>query len=302
MIKRQEGTFRSVGGLDLYYQHWQAQNPTQAVLAIVHGLGSHSGHFDNIIQHLVPRGYRVYSFDLRGHGRSPGQRGYINSWAEFREDLRGFFHLIDARESGEPYFLLGHSLGAVIALDYALRFPDGLKGIIATALPAGKVGIHPIKMVLGHILSRVWPRFTMKTGIDQVAGSRDPEVVATFAQDPLRHIQGTARLVTEFNDTITWLQAHASELSVPLLMLHGGADCIALPEGSQTFFQQVTCPDKERREYTGGYHDIHNDINYREVISDIDSWLKQHLGNDSGCDRPTCSPSTKVYPEQPLSD
>lgn len=285
MINRQEGTFNSVGGVDLYYQHWHSPGPTQAVLAIVHGLGSHSGHFKNLVQHLVPHGYRLYSFDLRGHGRSPGQRGYIHSWTEFREDLRYFLHLIDDRESGHPYFLLGHSLGAVIAMDYALRFPDGLQGIIATAMPAGKVGVNPLKMAIGQVLSQIWPRFTMKTGLDQSTSSRNPEVVATFTQDPLRHVQGTARLVTEFSATIRWLQDHAAELSVPLLMLHGGADRIALPEGSQALFQQVQWPDKERREYAAGYHDVHNDLNYREVMADIGQWLAQHLDPNSGGSR-----------------
>ena len=302
MIERHEGTFRSVGGVNLYYQHWYDQNPARAVLAIVHGLGSHSGHFFNMVQHLVPCGYRIYSFDLRGHGRSPGQRGYINTWAEFREDLRGFLHLIDTHESGHPYFLLGHSLGAVIALDYALRFPDGLQGIIASALPAGKVGIHPIKLAVGQFLSQVWPRFSMTTGIDQDAGSRDPEVVAAFAQDPLRHYQGTARLVTEFIATSSWLQDHAAELSVPLLMLHGGADRIALPAGSQAFYQQVKVPDKTRREYANSYHDIHNDINYPEVMADICHWLEQHLEEPSSCCVSTTFPSPNVSLGHPSTD
>ncbi len=297
-MEHQEGTFKGAGGIDLYYQHWRGQTPVQATLAVVHGLGSHSGHFDNLVRYIVPHGYQVYGFDLRGHGRSQGQRGYINSWAEFREDLRGFLHLMETQKAENPHFLLGHSLGGAIALDYALRFPDRLQGIIVTALPAGKVGINPIKMALGQILSKIWPRFSLNTGIEQTAGSRDPEVVAALCQDPLRHYKGTARLVTEYNAASTWIQTHAAELYIPLLMLHGGDDRIALPEGSEVFFQKVRCHDKERREYVGAYHDLYNDINHQEVISDIGNWLDLHLEGSTGCDLPTYS----VCAEQPPSN
>ncbi|BAZ39343.1 alpha/beta hydrolase fold protein [Calothrix sp. NIES-4101] len=272
-----EGTFVGSGGFNLYYQAWHPDKEIKAIIAIVHGLGGHSGLFTNAVQDLVSQNYAAYAFDLRGHGRSPGQRGHINSWAEFREDLHTFLIRIQEQAPTCAFFLWGHSLGATIALDFALRFPESLQGLILTAPALGKVKVPPLKVVLGRMLSRVYPRFTLKVGIKQGTSSRDPQVIAANAQDPLRHEYGTARLATEFFTTERWVAKHASTLEVPLLILHGSKDKVAPPEGSLAFFQQVTFVDKERYLYQGDYHDLHQDINYNVMLTDLENWLEKHL-------------------------
>lgn len=275
-----QGTFKGTVGLELYYQSWHPEGQVRAILAIVHGLGGHSGLYGNIVEHLVPQNYAVYAFDLRGNGRSPGQRGYINAWTEFREDLQAFVQLIKTQYPEQPLFLLGHSVGAVIVLDYVLRFPpeaSDLQGVIALAPTLGKVGVPPFKLTLGRLLSRVWPRFTLSTGIDLSTASSDPAVIAAYAQDQWRHTQGSARLATEFLATVAWIQEHAADWQVPLMILHGGADQVALPEGGCDFLQRVTILDKERREYPGVYHEIQSDRNYQEMLTDLDNWLERHL-------------------------
>jgi alpha-beta hydrolase superfamily lysophospholipase len=280
IASRKEGRFQGVGGLDLYYQSWHPDGKARAILAIVHGLGGHSDLYSNVIQHLIPKQYAIYALDLRGHGRSPGQQGYINAWSEFREDLGAFLQLIQTQNPGCPIFILGHSLGGVIVLDYILRHPQQasvLQGAIALAPTLGKVGISPIRVLLGKMLSRVWPRFTLNTGIDISAGSRDPQVLAAIAQDTLRHTLGTARLATEFFATVDWINAKAGDWQLPLLILHGDADRVALPAGSDNFYQRVNCKDKLRIEYPGAYHEIQRDLNYPEVMADLENWLERHL-------------------------
>lgn len=280
MTHHKEGTLQGVGGLNLYYQSWHPEGQVRAVLAIVHGLGGHSGLFGNVVQYFVPKNYAVYGFDLRGNGRSQGQQGHINSWSEFREDLRTILQLIKTQEPGCPCFLLGHSLGAVIVFDYVLRSPteaSALQGVIALSPALGPVGVPPYKLTLGRLLSRVWPHFTLSTGIDLSAASSDPAVIATYAQDQLLHSRGSARLSTEYLNTVAWIQEHAADWRSPLLILHGGADQVALPEGGYLFFQRVTILDKERREYPGVYHEIQNDRNYQEMLTDLDNWLERHL-------------------------
>ncbi|MEH2171707.1 alpha/beta hydrolase [Nostoc sp.] len=283
LASHKEGRFQGVGGLELYYQSWHPEGKFRAILAIVHGLGGHSDRYSNIIEHLIPKQYAVYALDLRGHGRSPGQQGYINAWSEFREDLGAFLQLIQTQNPECPVFLLGHSLGAVIVLDYILRYPQQaslLQGAIALAPTLGKVGVSPIRVLLGKMLSRVWPRFTLNTGIDISAGSRDPQVLAAIAQDTLRHTLGTARLATEFFATVDWINAHAGDWQLPLLILHGGADRVALPVGSDIFYQLVNYTDKLRIEYPEAYHEIQRDLNYREVMADLEDWLEQHLPSE----------------------
>jgi alpha-beta hydrolase superfamily lysophospholipase len=271
--------------VNLYYQSWHPEGKVRAVLAIVHGLGGHGGLFGNVAQYLVSKNYAVYSLDLRGHGRSQGERGYINSWSEFRDDARTFLQAIATQQPGCPCFLLGHSMGSIVALEYVLRCPteaSTLQGVIALAPALGQVAISPFKLILARLLSQVWPRFTLNTGIDLSVASRDPEVLAAYAQDSLRHCRGSARLATQYLDTVTWIQEHAADWRLPLLILHGGADQVALPQGGYVFFQQVTILDKERREYPGVYHEIHNDLNYQQMLADLENWLERHLPANVG--------------------
>jgi alpha-beta hydrolase superfamily lysophospholipase len=222
----------------------------------------------------------IYGFDLRGHGRSSGQRGYINTWAEFRNDLQSFLNLIQQQQPGCPIFLLGHSMGGVIALDYTLHYVQNkseLSGVIAFAPSIGQVGVPLSRVVLGKLLSQVWPRFSLNIGLDFSAGSRDQKILNSYTQDKLRHTLATARLSTEFFATVDWIHTHAEKWQVPLLILHGGADRIALPAGSEIFYQNIIYPDKLRIEYPGGYHDLHYDINYLQVITDLVNWMNKHL-------------------------
>ncbi|MBD2446687.1 lysophospholipase [Nostoc sp. FACHB-152] len=280
MIDRSEGTFQGVGKLELYYQSWQPQGNVRAILVMVHGLGGHGSKYNNIVQHFIPKQYAIYTFDMRGHGHSPGQRGYINSWDEFREDLRTFLDLVQTQQPKCPIFLVGHSLGSVVVLDYVLRYPQEaavLQGVITLAPSLGKVGVPKVKLLIGQLMSRIWPRFSLNTGLDLAAGARDEKVLAAYAQDKLRHTLGTARLATEFLDTVAWVNNHAAEWQLPLLILHGGADRVTLPESSKVFYEQVTFADKTRIEYPEAYHELQDDLNYQEVLSDLETWLEQHL-------------------------
>jgi alpha-beta hydrolase superfamily lysophospholipase len=276
-MKHRQGNLKGTGGINLYYQSWHPQDNPCATIVIVHGLGSHSSLFSNVVGHLVNAGYAVYGLDLRGHGRSQGQRGHINSWSEFREDIKAFLKLIEARESGYPRYLLGHSLGSIIVLDYILRYPQSVQGAIAMAPPLGKVGVSPVKLTLGRTLSLVMPRFAMNVGFAGNAISRDQNVQETFTQDMLMHSLGTARLGTEYLKTKAWIQSHAANLELPILILHGGADEVARPEGSRAFFEQIAFPDKEYCEYHQSRHAIHRDLDYQEMLADLEDWLQRHV-------------------------
>jgi alpha-beta hydrolase superfamily lysophospholipase len=274
-MHHREGTFLGAGDLPLYYQTWQPEAP-RATFVFVHGLGAHSSRHENLVQTLVPQGYSVYGFDLRGHGRSPGQRAYINTWSEFRQDLDRFLAFILEQHPDLPCFLLGHSLGAMIVLDYGLRNPKPLQGLIVSSLPVDH-SIPPLQRRLGQWLSRVWPRFSLQSGLDPCLGSRDQALMQALLSDPLRHYQGTARMVTEFSKTAAWVLEHAHDLQIPLLMMHGGADRIAAPAGSQAFFEQVTFANKKYCFYPESYHDLHIDTNHQEVLKDLVQWLELQL-------------------------
>ena len=272
---RSEGFFQGFGGLELYYQKWAPDGRYRSALIYIHGFGDHSSRHENLVESLVKSSKALYSFDLRGHGRSPGQRGYIGSWEELRGDVRAFVGLVRDIDGDLPIFLMGQSMGGLIVLEYALHCPDGLTGVIASAPAIGEVGVPAWKMVLGRVLSNIWPRFSMNAGLNDADMSRDPEVVKASEGDPLTHSRGTTRLAAELQDAITWTLSHAPEFPVPLLMLHGSADRVVPPEASRRFYEDVTLDDKERIEYPGSYHELDNDTNHAEVLRDLIAWMEK---------------------------
>ncbi len=275
-MKHTEGFFQGFGGSQLYYQRWFPDEPPVGILALVHGLGGHSKLFNNGVRCLLPQGYGIYALDLRGHGRSPGQRGHIQHWSELREDLHAFLGFIQAQESVERCFLWGHSLGGTIALDYALHYPTHLQGLILSAPALGQIAVPSWKMMIGQALSQVWPRFNLKVGLEHSASSRDAVALANLETDPLRHEYGTARLAAEFFRTVRWIKHNSDRLQIPLLLLQGGADRVTPPQSSQALFEQVQSKDKTYRGYPESYHDLYADLDYMEVISDLVDWLHQH--------------------------
>jgi alpha-beta hydrolase superfamily lysophospholipase len=275
-LQHQTGTFPSHDGIELFYQTWWSAPPTRGVVVMVHGLGGHSGLFQNVVEALAPAGFQLYALDLRGNGRSPGRRGYINNWSEFRGDVGALLDFIHPSHPNSPQFILGHSVGGAVVLDYVLHHPAGLQGTIISNPTLGAVGISPLRFAIARLLSQVWPTFSLSTGVAGSTGARDPELCAAYAADPLRHATGSARLATEYIATADWLQTHAADLQVPLLMLQSGADRVSLPAGSRRFFDQVTFPDKTWKEYPDSYHEIYDDRDRQIVLADLGNWLQTH--------------------------
>jgi alpha-beta hydrolase superfamily lysophospholipase len=277
-IQHREGTFAGSDGLQLFYQAWLPRaGGARAVLVNLHGLGDHSGLYPNLAQYFPARQIALYAYDLRGNGRSPGQRAYIRSWDQYRGDLHAFLKQVRIWEPNRSLFVLGNSLGGLIVLDYALHSPEGLAGVLAAAPPLGRLGVPPILMALGRLLSRVIPRFSLQVGMDLTGLARDPAVVDAVLADPLFHRRGTARLSTEVTAAISRVQRRAAELAVPVLILHGTDDRMVPPDGSREFFSKLRYPDREFREYAGGYHGLFADLDWQLVVSDVAQWVESRL-------------------------
>lgn len=273
---QEQSTFAGFGGLPLFYRSWRPLGP-RAALVLVHGLGDHSGLYPLLVEHTTGWGAAVYAFDLRGNGRSPGRRAYIGSWREFREDLAAFVRLVRGREPALPLFLLGNSLGGLIVLDYALERPAEVRGVIAASTPLGPLGVPPVRLWLARAASRVWPGFTLETGMDLGGLSRDATAIEEVLRDPLFHRKGTARLATEVLATIDRVRREAPRFPLPVLLLHGGADRMVPPRGARELFERLGGPDKEYREYPGAYHALFADLDADRVLTDLERWMERRV-------------------------
>jgi alpha-beta hydrolase superfamily lysophospholipase len=278
MMSVTTGLFEGAGCVELFYRCRRPDGDARAVLAIVHGHGEHSGRYEKIADFLVARGIAVCGFDHRGHGRSRGQRGHIDSWAQYRADTAAFLRLMGRLEPRCPVFLMGHSMGALVVLDYLIHDPAGIRGAIISGAPIEPAGVaKPALVLMSRLLSRVCPRFPMSLSLDVSALSRDAAVVRAYVEDPLVHGRFTARWGTESLAAVARVKARAAEVNVPLLFVHGEADRLNLLIGIRDFFAKVTSIDKTLHIYPEMFHEPHNDFGYDRYLSDLERWLEEHL-------------------------
>lgn len=277
-------TFTGADGLSLLGRCWPSKgDPARSprgVVALVHGISEHSGRYSAVIDHLTESGFVVYAFDLRGHGESPGRRGHIDSWSQYRDDVKAYLEQVRTRDPGLPIFIYGHSLGALIVAEYVLFHPEGLAGMIVSGIPLRPVGVaKPPLVLLAKSLSRIWPTFSVSLGVDGARLSRDPERVRAYNDDPMVHHTATARWGTETLNAIDRVKSRMAEISLPILILHGGADPVNSVEGSRELYENVSSADKELKIYPGGMHEPHNDVIRGEAAEDVEKWLSRQLEN-----------------------
>jgi alpha-beta hydrolase superfamily lysophospholipase len=272
-----EFNFEGVGGIKLFAQAWTPETAPRALILITHGHGEHSGRYSHVGEALAARDYAVVALDLRGHGHSGGARGFIRRWSEYREDLDRLIETLKADYGDLPMFLYGHSIGGTLSLDYILRDSQKFRGVIASAPSLGKPNIPAILFVISKLFSKIIPGFSMATQLEQTALSRDPEVVRAYREDPLVHSVGTARFGTELLDTAEYIQAHAAEFNIPLILIHGTQDRLVDPADTHRFYDHVKLEDKTFFELPDGYHEPHNDLEKDVVIKRVGDWIEAHL-------------------------
>ena len=278
--KHKTGTFKGKGDIELFFQEWTVPSP-KAALVVVHGLGEHSGRYDNLLNALSDSGVSVYACDSRGFGRSAGKRGCVSSFADYVDDQKIFIDMLKSANPKTPLLMLGHSLGGLIAFKYALEYGSSISGIILSS-PAfvftGKVAGW--KKALARLFSKIKPDFSLSSSSDFAGLSHDLEYVESCKDDPLLHNMVSARLYTEFMETSSECMSRAFEFNPPVLIFHGNADPIIDYKGSETIFERVSSRDKEIRIFDGLYHKTMNEIpeERQKVLAVVASWVNKHLG------------------------
>lgn len=255
-----------------------ATGPARALVVVVHGLGDHleALPYRTLAAALAERGLATFRFDLRGHGRSEGPRMFVENWPVLMDDLGRVMAAARATEPHAPLFLLGLSLGGLIALRYAQTQPAGLRGLILLAPAVSAAGAPPLIRVLMPVLGRLLPRLALDPRLDRAGIARDPAAVAEYTGDPLFQVKTTARLAAEMLAAMPPALAAAPHMQMPLLILHGAADTIVPPAGSAAFFERADSADKTRKTYPGGYHNLLIDSNRAEVLADLCAWVERH--------------------------
>ena len=262
----------------LYYQAWLPDGAPRGAVMLVHGLGEHSSRYGHVAKHCNEKGIAVYALDHYGHGKSDGLPGYVERFSVYLDGARALLDRIGNEQPSVPVFLLGHSMGGLIAATLLLERQDAFRACILSG-PAIETDEKPSPpaMFVVRILSLLMPTMPL-LALDPTSVSRDPEVVRAYIADPLvNHGKLCARLIAEFAKAMDEAIAGAARINLPLLILHGDADRLTSPVGSQKLFDTVSSEDKTITLYPGLYHEVFNEPEQDKVLADMGAWLEDHL-------------------------
>lgn len=276
MSMAKEEKFEGTGELNIFFRSWRPAAKTRGVVVIAPGFNSHSGYYGWVADELVASGLVVYAVDLRGRGRSDGERFYIQKFSDYVSDVANLVKLAKAREPGLPVFLLGHSAGGVVACIYALEHQSELRGLICESF-AHEIPAPDFALAVFKGLSHVAPHAHILHLKNEIF-SRDPKAVQAMNEDPLiAHETQPTQTLAEMVRADERLKKEFPLITLPLLILHGSDDKATNPSGSKHFYERAGSTDKTLKLYEGGYHDLLNDLDKEVVMADIKNWIEVRL-------------------------
>jgi acylglycerol lipase len=270
-----DGTFSGEGGVEISYRTWMGHGEPRAAVVISHGGGEHSGRYAHVAASLNQAGYAVWALDHRGHGRSGGPRMRFDSVAPLAADLRQMIAIAAEQVPARKPFLLAHSMGSAIGLDYACDHQDELSGLILSGALASVDQAPPVRLVVRAVAAIAPSTGVFKVNPETV--SRDPEVVRAYDSDPLNfHGSFPAATVSALQRVGQSFPDRLPSLTLPLLIMHGGDDRLTPPAGSHLVNELASSKDKTLRIYDGLRHEILNEPEQDEIIAEIVAWLDAH--------------------------
>ena len=261
----------------LYYRHWPAANAKGAVM-LIHGLGEHCQRYEHLATHLNQAGYALSSMDLPCHGKSDGVRGHIDSFDVYENAALELYQRTKASHPDTPIFLLGHSMGGLIATRLLLKHQDKFQAAMLSGAaiqspqepPAWQVAI--IKLV-----AKFFPKAQV-LALDASAVSRDPKVVETYMADPMvSKDKLSAQFLVSMTSAMQQCKDNAASITLPIKIMHGSADVMTAPEGSQWLYDAVSSNDKQVTIYDGLFHEIFNEPEGESLFAEMVTWMDQRV-------------------------
>ncbi len=263
----------------LFVRSWHSDKKPRAALAIIPGFNAHSGYYLRAGQAFANLGLSVHALDLRGRGKSEGERFYVEKFEDYADDVDRLVQEIRKREPGLPIYLLGHSAGGVTACLYALDHQQELAGLICESFayqtPAPDVALAILKG-----LSHLAPHLHV-VKLNNSDFTRDPKALEQMNADPLikdeKQPTETMAAIVRADER---LKENLSKITLPLLILHGTKDNAAKYSGSEHFHKEAASKDKTLKLYEGHYHDLLNDLGKEQVMEDVKEWLLERMPQD----------------------
>ena len=279
MAEKLELSAGSVGaGATLNWQAWLPKSTPRAGIVLAHGYAEHLGRYEHVAAHLKQLGYAVFALDPWGHGRSDGVPGFVPRFSAFTDGMEVLLAKVEAAHPGLPLFLIGHSMGGLIATLHLAKHQSHYAGAVLSG-PLIMPAEEPSRLMqwISRLLSRLAPKLGV-LALDASGVSRDPAVVAAYLADPLVYKgKVRARLAAEMFDAMARARASAPAITLPILLLHGSDDRLTAPAGSRYLAAHLGSADKTLTLYPGLYHEIFNEPEQAQVLGDAAAWVDAHL-------------------------
>ncbi|MFB1035452.1 MAG: lysophospholipase [Sinobacterium sp.] len=274
-MRDKSGNFSSVKG-NIYTRQWLPEQPPKALVLLVHGMAEHCGRYQHMGKYLTLQGYALCGLDLPGHGNSAGPRGYVDSFEDFSAVVLQYLDMLTEKYPDVPVYLLGHSMGGLISSNLLLEHQAKFKGCILSAAAIRSPETPPaFQMMILKLLAIITPKLGV-IQLDAEGVNSDPKQVTKYLNDPLNYIgKISARLIVGMFNTMLKVVSRASEITIPLLLLHGAEDPMTSVDGSQILINQSGSQDKKLIIYPGLRHEVFNESINVEIFAEVSSWLDQ---------------------------
>lgn len=276
-----ETAYLTHDGIKLYLQAWMPEQP-KAGLLLVHGLGEHSGRYSKLVQTLTEIGVAVFTFDGRGHGKSTaehkGPTAFVDSVEDYLKDIHALFGKVEKYLPGLQIFIFGHSMGGALVAGYVLQYQPKVAGVILSSPAIREAeGTSKVLIAVSGLINRLFPKLKVLQ-LDISGISRIPEEVEKYRADPLVYQKNIpARTGYELYHLMQFVQRQAENFSDPVLIVHGDADRLTNPRGSALLYEKAKSADKTIRIIAGGYHELLNDLDRKEVLAMMVDWVKLRI-------------------------
>lgn len=268
MASQYDAAFINSGRRQLFAHSWIPQRSSRAILVLVPELNLHAGYYDRFAMAMAAHGIASHALDLRD-----GRRVAVDV-----DDMEALVCAKRLRESSLPLFLLGHGAGALTAGLYALARARPLAGLICESI-ALELPICAVTSGLARTLAAIAPRLPVLK-LPHTRFSRDGAIVERMSADPLVEARLRAGQFAAMTRSGNRFRTSLAHLTLPLLVLHGSADAVTLPAGSEYLHEHAGSHDKTLQIFEGYYHDLINDLGHAHVVERIRQWIENRLNPD----------------------
>ena len=265
------------GNGSIYIQSWLPSDKPIALMVVVHGFGEHSSRYGtHFAEFYTSSNIGIFSFDLPGHGKSYGKKGYIANPSSLFKIIDLLIKQIKDEYPQTPLFLYGHSFGGEVTLWYTLVRNPLVNGVIITSPLIGpKDTVPPLKLLLAKLMDKIMPSFSLDNGINPNLLSRDAEVVEKYVNDPLVHRQISAKSGMMVINRGQWILEHAKDNRNNMLVMVGSSEGIVNKDAIDQFCRST--PNITYKIWPGFYHELHNEPEKKQIFDFSLKWLMKNI-------------------------